>query len=147
MIQDNDILSAIKQYGFAVRPFKGRSMLPLLVEGRDAVKLVVPEHRLKKFDIALYLRDDGIYVLHRVIKVREDSYFIRGDNCLQYEIVSDSRIIAVAEGLFVDGEYYACSDRKMLKYARRQGFTLPFRKIKYYMRRALKKDTDSEIIV
>lgn len=39
----------------------------------------LPE-KLKKYDIPLYQRDNGQYVLHRVVAVEEDGYTCMGDN-------------------------------------------------------------------
>ena len=51
---------------FTVYP-KGTSMLPLIRQGRDSVTLAKPSAPLKRGDIAFYLRDNGQYVLHRVV--------------------------------------------------------------------------------
>lgn len=59
---------------------RGTSMLPLIVQERDSVILIKPEGDLKKNDIAFYLRDDGHYVLHRVIKAQNGKYSMCGDN-------------------------------------------------------------------
>jgi len=58
---------------------KGTSMLPLLRQERDRVVLSPLPERLKKYDVPLYRRDDGQYVLHRVVKVGE-TYTCMGDN-------------------------------------------------------------------
>ena len=47
---------------------KGTSMLPMLRQGIDSVVLSPVTCRLKKYDIPLYQRDDGSYILHRIIK-------------------------------------------------------------------------------
>ena len=61
---------------------KGISMLPLLRQGTDSVLLSPPPARLKKYDIVLYQREDGKYVLHRIIEVDESGmvYTCIGDN-------------------------------------------------------------------
>lgn len=61
---------------------KGISMLPLLRQGRDSVLLSFPPEKLKKHDIVLYQRENGMYVLHRIIEVQEDGrvYTCIGDN-------------------------------------------------------------------
>ena len=46
-------------------------MLPLLREGVDSVMLSLAEE-IKKYDMVLYQRDDGQFVLHRVVGI-EDS--------------------------------------------------------------------------
>ena len=57
----------------------GSSMLPLLKEGRDTVTLAKPAGKLKKYDIPLYRRENGQFVLHRVVRVG-DTYTCIGDN-------------------------------------------------------------------
>lgn len=46
---------------------KGTSMLPMLRDGDDTVVLSKPKGRLHLFDLPLYRRKDGSYVLHRVV--------------------------------------------------------------------------------
>lgn len=58
---------------------KGISMLPMLREGIDTVTLSAITDTVRKYDVLLYQRDDGKYVLHRVIAVGETYTFI-GDN-------------------------------------------------------------------
>ena len=55
-------------------------MMPLIKQDRDLL-IIEPVHgRLKKYDVPLYKRDNGQYVLHRILKVREQGYVICGDN-------------------------------------------------------------------
>ena len=58
---------------------KGTSMLPMLREGKDTVTLSPVPEKLRKFDLPLYQRDNGKYVLHRIIRA-EDTYTMMGDN-------------------------------------------------------------------
>ena len=74
---------------------KGTSMLPMLREGKDTVTLSSPPYSLKKYDIPLYRRDDGKYVLHRVVAV-DDHYTCIGDNQFIYEAnIRPDQIVAV----------------------------------------------------
>ena len=76
----------------------GDSMLPLLKQGRDAAVIVAvkPGQRLKKYDVPLYKRANGQYVLHRILKVGKDSYTTCGDNRYFAESgVKDENIIGV----------------------------------------------------
>jgi signal peptidase I len=59
----------------------GNSMLPMLHHGVDSVTLSPIGGRLKKYDLPFYRRGDGKYILHRVVRVLDDEYVIRGDNC------------------------------------------------------------------
>lgn len=63
---------------------KGTSMLPMLRQGIDSVVLSPLPEKLKKYDLPLYRRADGSFVLHRVIKVA-DAYTCIGDNQFQTE--------------------------------------------------------------
>ena len=47
----------------------GVSMLPMLRPNRDSVTLSPLPRQLKKYDLPLYRRNNGRYVLHRVVKV------------------------------------------------------------------------------
>ncbi|MBR6791188.1 MAG: S24/S26 family peptidase [Oscillospiraceae bacterium] len=57
----------------------GNSMSPFLVHGRDTVYLSKLKDKPKKGDIILYRRDSGDYILHRVCKVKGESYSFVGD--------------------------------------------------------------------
>lgn len=57
----------------------GSSMVPFLVGGRDRVFLSRLSRPARVGDILLYRRGSGAYVLHRVYRVREDSFTMVGD--------------------------------------------------------------------
>ncbi len=82
---------------------RGVSMLPMLREGRDSVTLSPAPKKLKKYDIPLYQRENGQYVLHRVVKVG-DTYTCIGDNQFVFEKgISHEQIIAVCTVFSRDG--------------------------------------------
>lgn len=58
----------------------GTSMLPLIRDGVDTVTLIKPDGRLKNGDIVFYQRENGQYILHRIIRVSGGTYITRGDN-------------------------------------------------------------------
>ena len=88
----------------------GISMLPFLKEGRDTVTLSLPAGKLKKYDVALYQRKNGQYVLHRVVKVKEDYTFV-GDNQFALENgVSQDQIIAVCTSFVRNGKRISAND-------------------------------------
>ena len=91
-------------HGRILRTNKGVSMMPLLRENRDVMIIEKCEGRLKKYDVPLYKRGDD-YVVHRIIKVRADSYDIIGDNCINIERgIKDEQIIGVLTGVIRDGK-------------------------------------------
>lgn len=57
----------------------GRSMLPLLLDRRSVVRL---RHKdsYAPGDMVLFRRDNGDYVLHRIIRIHDGVYDILGDN-------------------------------------------------------------------
>lgn len=94
----------LRLHGRIIYTNVGNSMMPLIKEGRDVMIIERTEQRLKKYDIPLYLRPSGQYVLHRVIRVREDSYLIAGDNRSTLETVPDEQIIGVLTGIIRRGK-------------------------------------------
>ncbi len=84
----------------------GYSMQPMLYNKRDAVTLKKPTDKILKNDVIFYRRDDGQFVLHRVIKCQKDGKFTcRGDN--QWEKEFDLRydqIIGVVTDFMRNGK-------------------------------------------
>lgn len=78
----------------------GISMLPMLKEGRDSVVLSPICGKLKIYDLPLYRRPNGQYILHRVVKVR-DTYTCIGDNQYYNETgVEHRQMIAVVTSFY-----------------------------------------------
>lgn len=96
---------ALEKHGAFVFPNVGRSMMPLLREGRDLVEIrKKTSERCKKYDVVLY-RQNGIYVLHRILKVREKDYVLAGDhNCTKEYGITDEQIIGVLTAVIRDGK-------------------------------------------
>ena len=89
--------------GILVYKTRGVSMKPMLRQNRDLVAIRVPSSRLKRFDVALYRRGKS-YVLHRVVKVEDGYYLIRGDNTYQIETVPEEAVIGVLTGFQRNGK-------------------------------------------
>jgi hypothetical protein len=99
-----EIMPLITEYlsqGKTVRFFpRGISMRPMLRQGVDSVVLSAPPQALKKYDIPLYQRDNGQYVLHRVTKVGQ-TYTCIGDNQYMPEPgLRQDQMIAVVVGFY-----------------------------------------------
>lgn len=117
MINDSNLEKLLDEDGYLVRPIVGVSMMPLLDQNKDAVKLKKTNEDLNVYDVPLYRRPTGEYVLHRIIKVRKNYYIIRGDNCSMTEKVPKSWILAVAEGFYKEGKYIPCTDENYKQYS------------------------------
>ena len=82
----------------------GDSMKPLIRQGRDIIVIEKPKGRLKKYDIPLYRRDSGQYVLHRILRVRKNDYVLCGDNRTAKETgITDRHIKGVLTKIIRDG--------------------------------------------
>ena len=83
--------------GYAVRylPFRGISMLPMLRQGKDSVELSPLPNQLKKYDLPVYRRSNGQYVMHRVVDVKADYYICMGDNTETFEKVYPEQMLGI----------------------------------------------------
>lgn len=63
---------------------QGTSMLPMVRPGVDSVTLSPVPEKLHKYDLPLYRRDSGQFVLHRIVKVGQ-TYTCIGDNQFSVE--------------------------------------------------------------
>jgi len=88
----------------------GVSMKPLLYEGRTHVILVPAEHPLKRGDLPIYLRSDGKYVIHRVIRVFDDYYYTRGDNCISGEKIPRDWVLGKVVAIYRNGRKIKTTD-------------------------------------
>lgn len=107
-----DIETLIKS-GQSVQLYpQGYSMYPLLVPGRDEVILSpLPDRPLRRGDVALYRRDTGILVLHRICRCKRDGYYMVGDNQVQMEgPLRKEQIIGMMTGFVRKGKLFSVSD-------------------------------------
>ncbi|HEZ7990832.1 MAG TPA: S24/S26 family peptidase [Ruminococcus sp.] len=108
----------IKRTGRIIYTNVGDSMMPLIKQGRDVLVISAVNGRLKRYDIPLYKRDSGQYVLHRILKVRKNDYVICGDNrCNKEYGITDRHIIGVLSGIIRDGREIPVTDIKCRIYA------------------------------
>ena len=102
----------LEKYGQFVYTNVGDSMMPLLRQHRDLIVIDKrPQSRCKKYDVVLYRRPTGEYVLHRILKVRRDDYIICGDNRYVREFgVPDDWIIGILTAVVRDGKELSVTD-------------------------------------
>lgn len=107
---------------------KGVSMLPLLRQGIDSVEIAAVTRPLKKFDLPLYRRENGQYILHRIVEVG-DTYTCIGDNqdALEYG-VKPEQIIAVTTGIYRGDKYISVDSFRYKCYCRIRHWTRPLRR-------------------
>ena len=126
----------------------GTSMLPMIRQNEDTVVLRSAPPRLKKYDLPLYRRKNGQFVMHRVVGIAKDgSYIMCGDNqCVREYGITDRNILAVADGYYHGGSYISCGDKDYLRYCRRRVFMQKIRgfkaKIKSVIKRIIRHKAD-----
>ena len=130
---------AIEKYGFYIATPIGTSMMPLLRERIDTVKLVAP-NVIKKHDVVLYMRNDKTLVLHRIIRINKDEFTMCGDNqCVLEKHIKRSQIIAVMEGFYREEEYIPTTDKTYQKYVKKIIFKRPIKYFKFLIKSIIKK--------
>lgn len=119
----------------------GDSMEPLLHNRKSTVVIEKISNPPRKYDVVLYRRPAGEYVLHRVVKVRSNHYLICGDNRIYRERVPREWILGIMTGFYPDERncYVPCEDPRYRKYIRKLGIRYGIRWIKALPGRVYRK--------
>ena len=116
----------------------GDSMYPL-IKDRDLLIIKSSSGPLKRLDIPLYHRDNGQYVLHRVLKVRENDYVICGDNRYLKEYgITDRHVIGLLTAVERNGRTTSVYSFIKRLYAHLWCDFFFFRKCFLYLKKRLK---------
>lgn len=87
---------------------RGISMLPMLRQGIDSVVLSPLPDKLRKYDLPLYQRRNGQYVLHRIVKA-EKTYTCIGDNQFDLELgLERGQMIALVTAFYRKDKLWRC---------------------------------------
>ena len=120
----------------------GTSMRPMLYWGRDQVILGPVPEKLKKYDLPLYRRDNGQFVLHRIVEVGETITCV-GDNQIALETgLRQDQMLAVAVGFIRNGKKYSVNHRAYRLYCRFWHYTRPIRRIYHWFKYGIKRRLD-----
>ncbi len=114
------IEEVISELGVYIVKPKGTSMYPMLRLNCESICVVPAQLPLKKYDVALYKRESGAYVLHRVIDIRDDGYVFCGDNQTFTESgITDAMIVGVLDSWYTtDNKKHTVRDKGYLRYVR-----------------------------
>ena len=113
---------------------EGDSMMPMLHQHKDVVVIKSVAEPIKKYDVVLFKRPTGEYVLHRVIKCCGcGEYKIAGDNRAFSEIVPEGWIIGILSEIIRDGIHIAAHSPEYKAYTKK----LPLRRFKLKVKRYL----------
>ena len=106
---------------------RGISMLPMLRQGVDSIVLSPLPEKLKKYDIALYQRENGKYVLHRIVGVG-DTYTCMGDNQFEKETgLRHEQMIAVVTAFYRGNRLHSVTELSYRLYCRFWHYSSPLR--------------------
>lgn len=89
---------------------RGNSMWPTLKNGKQSVVVKLKTERLRPMDVALYRRENGTFVLHRVIKAEDFGYVICGDSQFNYEKVKEEQVFGIMAGFYRGKRYVDVND-------------------------------------
>lgn len=107
---------------------RGVSMLPMLRQGIDSVVLSPLPEKLKKYDLPLYQRQDGHYVLHRIVAAGE-TYTCMGDNQFVPEPgLKQEQMIAVVTAFYRGHREIRVSNPGYRVYCRLWHYSRPLRR-------------------
>ena len=108
---------------------KGISMMPMLRQGLDSVVLSPVPEKLKKYDLPLYQRDDGKYILHRIVKTGK-TYTCMGDNQFAQETgLRHEQMIALVTAFYRGQRLIRADDLFYQLYCRIWHYSRPVRHI------------------
>lgn len=107
----------------------GYSMYPLLRSGTDDV-ILSPAGKIRKYDVVLFKRDNGSYVFHRVIKIKNNVLTLAGDNETVKEYpVSRESVIAVMKSFVRSGKIYETNELWYILYSKIWLLIFPLRPV------------------
>ena len=107
---------------------RGTSMLPMLRQGVDRVELSPLPEKLKKYDLPLYQRENGQYVLHRILAVG-DEITCMGDNQYVAETgLQKSQMIGLVTAFYRGKRKIPVTDLGYRLYCRVWHYTRPIRR-------------------
>lgn len=114
-LNDKSIEAVLEEKGEVITSTSGISMYPMLRHRRDMIVVKKAVHPLKRHDVAVYRMPSGKLLIHRVLKVRDDCYIIRGDNRLNKEYIKHEWIFGVLKEFYRGGKKYDCETSRSYK--------------------------------
>ena len=140
----SSVITELEKNGRYYAAPSGNSMKPMLYNKENVVEIERAVHPLRKYDLSLHFREDGTKVLHRIVKVCDGCYVIRGDNCFYSETVPFDRVIGVGKQFYRKGKWISVTDWKYRLYATVWCGLYPVRKCLFAVRQKVKKCLGNE---
>lgn len=133
------MLPKLSQGGSVQLTVSGCSMYPMLRDRKDAVVLR-EDPDLRRGDVILFRREDGSFVLHRIVRVKDkDTWTVCGDNQYIPETVTRQQVVAKMTEFVRAGRSCSASHAGYKAYAAVWGWLFPVRRPLLAARRSLGK--------
>ena len=118
----------LAENGLHVSTTSGHSMYPMLRNRRDRVVIKpVGNTVLRRYDLPLYKTPNGKYILHRILRVKDGYYVIRGDNTYALEKVPFDWVIGYVTEFYRGDKHVLTTSRRYRAYAAIWNFIYPVR--------------------
>lgn len=127
----------LQEGGRAKLVVTGSSMLPMLRNGKDIVELIPVSGYQKKGAVILYRRENGRYILHRIVRADGGHYVCCGDNQYTPEAVEHAQLLAVVDGFTRKGRQIALTAPGYRLYTAAWVGLFPLRRAYIFVRRRL----------
>lgn len=109
-----DYNTVLEEKGFLTFVPNGNSMWPFIKNRSQTVIIKNVEKPLKKFDVVLYKRADGSYVLHRIVDIDGDEIITQGDSQFYTEKVATCDVVGVMTDFYKGKKLVDANDKKYL---------------------------------
>ncbi len=131
-------LKILENDGFYISGPEGTSMLPMIRAGRDVVKVEKLIRKPDRYDLVMYIGNNGHGIIHRVIHVFDDYCIICGDNCWRFEHVKNSQIKGIVTSFYRNGVWHDINEKKYGIYVHTWVDFILIRRVLFYIRDRLK---------
>lgn len=110
----------IREKGFYITRPKGTSMFPMLNQNKNEICVIKANaDEINKYDVPLYKRENGEYVLHRVIDIDDSGFVCCGDNQWVPEYgVRGEQIIGKLDRWYKGKKEHTVRDASYLRYVK-----------------------------
>lgn len=117
----------------------GSSMWPTILGGRDQVTLIKAPEKLNKYDLPLYRRKSGQFVLHRIVSANDDgTYDCCGDHQTQIETgLSQDQMIGLAISFVRKGKIFSANNKHYCRWVRFWCAMMHFRPVVFFIHRKI----------
>lgn len=112
---NNEYIEQLNKNGVISFVPSGNSMWPFVKNKKQSVIIEKKTDRLSLYDVGFYLRDNGNPVLHRVVKVLNDGYVMKGDSQYYTENIKEDAVFGKMTGIYVKKKFLDCNDKKLKK--------------------------------